>query len=55
MLDDTACCEDMGLTNDASLLKLLRALEAGDYSGRITVDKDIAADALKALRTMLSL
>lgn len=55
MLDDTACCEDMGLTNEDSLLRLLEALERGDYSSRITVDKSIAADAVKALDVMLSL
>ena len=55
MLDDSACCEDIGLTNDQTLLSLLEALERGDYSNRITVDKDIAADALKALEVMLSL
>ncbi len=55
MLDNKAVCEDMGLTNDESLLALLEALERGDYPEPIKVDKETAADALKALNIMLSL
>lgn len=55
ILDPSSICTNMSKTNIENLLDTLEEILSGDHSRRITVDKNTAINAVKALDTMLSL
>jgi len=48
-------CKDMSLTSAENLLNVLEGILKGEFLNRVSVEKNIAKDAKKALDTMLSL
>lgn len=55
LLDNVSKCIDMNLTNVQSLFEALESIIQKDIKNKITVDKEIAEGAKKALNLMLSL
>ncbi len=55
ILDTSSVCTNMNRTTVQNLLETLEDIKKGNFEKRVTVDKSIAADAVKSLETMLSL
>lgn len=55
ILDTNSVCANMNKTTVDNLLETLEGILKGDFSHRITVDKQTAEEAVKSLDTMLSL
>lgn len=55
ILDTSSVCTNMNKTTAANLLETLEDIQKGNFEKQVTVDKEIAKDALKSLETMLSL
>lgn len=55
ILDTHSVCKNMNKTSIDNVLETLEGILKGDFSHRITVDKQTAEDAMKSLDTMLSL
>jgi quinolinate synthase len=55
ILDTSSVCFNMNKTNTDNLLATLEQIIDNNFEKQVTVDSNIAADAIKALDTMLSL
>lgn len=55
ILDTNSVCHNMNKTTLENLVETLEKILINDFSNKITVDKEIALNAIKSLNTMLSL